>query len=1418
MHQARRRALVSALVVSCLVVIGLGVPSQVASASSQTATIVSDNPANYTPNVLDGSVKAIAQVGNRIIIGGDFTQIASADGATTYNRPYLAAFDATTGAVDTGFAPVLDGLVNSVISAGDGTSVYVGGQFSTLNGGFARRVTRINVSTGLKVSGWSAGSVNAEVKDLRLVGSTLYMAGYFTTVQGAARSRMASLDAATGTLNSKLNLSVSGTQNGGTTNIYKFDVTPAGDRLLMIGNFATVDGQARRQVAMLDLSGPTATLAPWATTFYTSTCAGVFDSYMRDLDISEDGSYAVISTTGAFVANSACDSISRFPIYSASASLTPTWVNYTGGDTTYAVEIARGVVYVGGHMRWLNNPFAGDAAGPGAVAREGIAALDPVNGLPFSWNPGRERGVGVFDFLATPTGLWAGSDTDRWNSELHAKVAFFPYAGGTSVPADAVASLPNDVYLFGRTGSAASDPSVLYRVNTGGPALPSADDGPDWQADASTTFTYRNSGSNTASYSAVPTVDAAVPNADIDRAPRGLYETERWDPQDLTEMQWSFPVPSGTPIEVRLYLANRCSCTASPGQRRFDVDLDGVQVLDDLDLSASPGHDIGTMRAFTKSSDGSVDIRFRHVTENPLINGIEILRTDVPKDAGASLTDDVQRRYLNPGSAPGAALVTPGAEAFHLARGGFMIGSMLYTGWSDGTFVKRTFNGTAFGTRESINLFGGGFASDLPTITGMTYDPADARIYYTMTGSSSLFWRSFTPESGIVGSSRFTATGDVATMNPARVNGLILSGGQLYFADSTSGNLLSVGFAGGAVTGGVSTIDTTADWRARAMVAWVGKPLSQPNVPPTASFAADCTDLTCSLDASASTDPDGTIVSYSWDFGDGQTATGATASHLYGEAGSYTITLTVTDSDGASVSTERQVEATAPGYVVTYRASSTQNGNLTSASVTVPAGVETGDTLLLFVTAAANTTITTPAGWTLRGTVADPSPDTRSWFFQRTATAGLAGTSVPVSFGARVKESMILLAYSGTAFVPVTAFASAEVGSSTTQVPAPTVAVASSGSTVVSYWANESAGNAGWTLPGLVAQRASSLGSGAGQITAAAGDTSPVAPGTWPGATATSPVASGKAPSWSVVLAPDGPNAAPTASFTSSCTGLVCSFDASASSDSDGTIAAYDWDFGDGQTATGATASHTFAAQGTYPITLTVTDNDAATGTQSADVSVEPIVYPPIAYRAGSTSNRTATTSSVAIPASVQTGDALLLFVTANVNTSVTTPAGWTLQGTVADGTPDLRSWLFSRTASAGLGGTNVSVTLGASSKVDMTVVAYANTAASPVGGAASGVETSTSATHASPSVDVATDGSVVVSYWADKTAGTTSWTPADPVIERTESLGTGSGQVSSVSGDTSGVPVGTWAGATATSSTSSAKAVSWSVVLTPAS
>jgi PKD repeat protein len=92
-----------------------------------------------------------------------------------------------------------------------------------------------------------------------------------------------------------------------------------------------------------------------------------------------------------------------------------------------------------------------------------------------------------------------------------------------------------------------------------------------------------------------------------------------------------------------------------------------------------------------------------------------------------------------------------------------------------------------------------------------------------------------------------------------------------------------------------------------------------------------------------------------------------------------------------------------------------------------------------------------------------------------------------------------------------------------------------------------------------------------------------------------------------LVTAIGGPapaNVAPTAAFTSSVDQLQASVNGTGSTDPDGTIASYSWTFGDGGTAAGVAATHTYAAAGTYPVTLTVTDDDGATDVETGSVTV----------------------------------------------------------------------------------------------------------------------------------------------------------------------------------------------------------------------
>ena len=174
----------------------------------------------------------------------------------------------------------------------------------------------------------------------------------------------------------------------GSFSVDKFDLTSDGSRLVSIGNFSTVDNQTRGRIAAFETAGlpnARATLSGWNTELYLRSCSPRFPQYITDLDIAPDDSYLVIVSRGAyFRAQPGCDTTARFEL-GGSTTVDPTWLNYSGGDSLWGVGISDEAIYIGGHMRWLNNPFANNSAGVGGIPRSGLAALDPINGMPFDW-------------------------------------------------------------------------------------------------------------------------------------------------------------------------------------------------------------------------------------------------------------------------------------------------------------------------------------------------------------------------------------------------------------------------------------------------------------------------------------------------------------------------------------------------------------------------------------------------------------------------------------------------------------------------------------------------------------------------------------------------------------------------------------------------------------------------------------------------------------------------------------------------------------------------------------------------------------------------------------------------------------------------------------------------------------------------
>jgi PKD repeat protein len=1185
--------------------------------------IVSADPTNTTPDVLDepGSVRALTQAGLTIVAGGDFTTVENPGSTTPLTRNRLFSFAAATGQVTAGFAPNVDGLINAVVVSADGQSVFIGGEFKNVNATPRVSLAKVDLATGQLDPTFNQPKLDGRVFSLKLANGKLYISGSFAHIGTTPIVGLAALDPASGALDPTVNVGFAGVHNGGITTIRKIDVTPDGSRLVAVGNFKTVSGLDREQVALIDLTGPSASVANWETNRFKAPCNTDFDTVMHDVVFSPDGAYFVIGTTGSFNYQTLCDASSRWETGATGTALEPTWSNSTGGDTIWSVAVTGTVVYVGGHFRWQNNPYAGDKPGQGAVPRDGLAALDPTTGVPLKWNPGRVLGEGAYDLLPTATGLYVGHDTNFIGNEFHNKLAFFPLAGGKTVPNPSAGVLPGTLYRFGKGASGATSP-VLFRVNAGGPQIAAIDTGPAWTADTNAAPSpNHNPGSTAKSWSAITTVSTAVPPS----TPKAVFTDERFDPLAGAEMGWHFAVPVNSPVEVRLYFVNQDPATKLKEQRVFDISLDGIAVQSKYDIAKDVGHRVGTMLPFVVTSDGSVDIGFVHHLSDPTISAIEIVTTCGATTGVATLDDKVTSHAFNGTNAslPQPVFGTAGT-AWSQTRGAFMLSGSLYTGWADGHLCRRTYDGSTFGPQRPINLYNNKVAGtknnvgagSLAHIGGMFF--SNNRLFYTVKSKASLFYRAFSPQSDILGAPEFVATPNVAGVTFGQVNGMFLSldpngSGKtfLYFTQGDTGNLSRMVWNGTAPVAGTAVVlsGPTKDairWEQDGLALFVGAGAVAPNVKPHASIGSKCTGLACDFTGAGSGDQDGTIVSYSWAFGDGGVSTSPTPSHEFAAEGSYVVKLTVTDNQGATASTTRTVS------------------------------------------------------------------------------------------------------------------------------PAPI-------------------------------------------------------------------------------------NELPVAEFTVTCSSLSCHVDGTASDDPDGSITDYSWTFGDGGTASGSTADHTYAAAGGYTITLSVTDDRLGTGTASHNVNV---VLPTtaISFLGADAVNSNAQSWTVHVPAAVASGDVLILAMTSNSTTvAVSGPgAGWVLlQAPLVAGSSTTTVW--KRVAAASDSGAAVTLSAPGTIKVGVSVLAYRGTSATnPVSTFAAVAEPTTGTTHTTPTVTVPTNASWVLSLWTEKSSGTTV-TPPPGQTPRVSSLGSGSSHMSALFTDNNApVNAGSAGGLTMTSDASGKANSMWTIVLAP--
>jgi hypothetical protein len=397
-----------------------------------TAHAVGTNPADWTPQLAstDSNVRQLTPCGGVMFAAGSFSAIKQ--GGVTFTRHNAFAFSATTGKL-TSFNPDVNGVVNSIALDPTCRTAYLGGRFTSVGGSAASNLAAVSVATGALIPGFKH-SANGQVNTLLLRGAELIVGGFFTAINGAARGYFATMSPSSGSVDGLGALSISGhyVGNPNPTRVFNLQLSHGGTRLLVEGDFTSVNGHRREQVFMLSI-GSTMTLTGWYSNDFFGSCANSTPFYIQDAAWSPDDNTIYLGATGLKPEGTTgpgglCDSVSAYP--SAAVGVSRKWLNQTGCDSIYSVVADASSVYVGGHLRYLNNEGACNSQGSSAVSRPGLGAVSAATGRATSWNPTRSRGVGADDLVLTGAGLWVGSDNQMGakmcGGETHAGICFLP--------------------------------------------------------------------------------------------------------------------------------------------------------------------------------------------------------------------------------------------------------------------------------------------------------------------------------------------------------------------------------------------------------------------------------------------------------------------------------------------------------------------------------------------------------------------------------------------------------------------------------------------------------------------------------------------------------------------------------------------------------------------------------------------------------------------------------------------------------------------------------------------------------------------------------------------------------------------------------------------------------------------------------
>ena len=354
----------------------LAVAGAMVVAPAAEAAVVTQTPlVGYQPN---NTVRDMIVVGNTAYIGGSFTALTSANGATTVTRNHAAAIDMTTGNV-LPWNPNVSGTVYTILPAGN--NVYLGGSFTTVGGATHKNIAEVNNTNGAVVTAFANTSrPNKAVRALVVANGNLYVGGAFTSPRSFLMEVNATTNAYIPTWQPVVDAEVRAlATDTSQTRIVEggFQQCPVGsgcDGRIGIGAVNTTDGS----FLPFAYSGPPTFIPP----------PGFPYRPFQVIQMTQDGNTVFASGTG----NGGT---------ALSLNMEDGTLNWQAGfnGNVVGIGVTDGVVYAGGHYSTYCGPVPGNnffcAGRPGSAARSKLSAFDEASGALEPWAPTVNSALGI---------------------------------------------------------------------------------------------------------------------------------------------------------------------------------------------------------------------------------------------------------------------------------------------------------------------------------------------------------------------------------------------------------------------------------------------------------------------------------------------------------------------------------------------------------------------------------------------------------------------------------------------------------------------------------------------------------------------------------------------------------------------------------------------------------------------------------------------------------------------------------------------------------------------------------------------------------------------------------------------------------------------------------------------------------------